>query len=525
MRHAILAALVVLPQDDWKAELKDVRIPMRDGKALAADVFLPPKAGKYPTVLIQTPYNKKSLGRPIATGDDTAGETGRGAVSDALGLLDREHYAYVVVDWRGFYGSKGAMEGVKRGAWKRGQDGFDCVEWIAVQPWSDGKVGTWGGSALGKQQFDTAAEKPPHLVCSVPLIAAMGQTYDSYYEGGVLLEGHVDKLDQLGFGVGKMVKENPSGSAPVWKFAERQTVRLDLVEVPCLLITGWWDNYPDWIIQTYDDLVAKAGERARKHSKLLIGPWDHVSIGIVNQGDLQFEKAAKASADAAKAFLDFHLRDARNEWDRTARVRYWTVGEEEWRTADSWAAVKRSVSTVHLSPDGSVGASPAGGKRTYRYDARSPVPTLGGANLPPMKHGPTFQTVLDSRKDVLSYSSGKLEKPLRINGNVEVSFEFEANRECVDFVATLCEVCDGKPVFLAQAALRTRPKGRTTATVKLSVVAAAVREWRLYVTSGCWPRYERNPHTGADHWDEKSALDVEVTLHHETAQVRIPVAE
>ena len=99
---------------------------------------------------------------------------GRGAISDLLVLKDREHYAYLVMDWRGFYASKKAAKGVARVGSLRGRDGYDIVEWIAAQSWSNGRVGTWGGSALGKIQFQTASQKPPHLVCAVPLIAAIG---------------------------------------------------------------------------------------------------------------------------------------------------------------------------------------------------------------------------------------------------------------------------------------------------------------------------------------------------------------
>ncbi len=524
MRITLLLLVLLAPQDEWKVEARDVQIPMRDGKSLAADLFLPPKAGKYPVVLIQTPYNKKGLGKPIGSKDATSNETGRGSISDALGLLDRDNYVYCVVDWRGFFASKGAMEGVDPKQWKRGQDGYDCVEWLASQAWSNGKIGMWGGSALGKQQLDTCAEHPPHLVCAVPLIASMGSTYDGYYEGGVLLESHVDKLDQLGFGVGKRVKESPLPSAPIWKYAERMTYRPETIEVPCLLITGWWDNFPDLIIKTFDDLGAKA----RPGSKLLIGPWDHVSIGIVEQGDWKFEKAAKMSADAAKAFFDFWLRDQKNGWDKTARVRYWTVNEEAWSDAEEWAKIKRSTRTLHLNPDGAIAVEAKKGTRVLAGDPRKPTPTLGGANLPPVKHGPTSQAELDGRKDVLVYAM-KLTSPLRVNGNVEISLPFASNRADFTICARLCDVgSDGKPILIADAAKRARLETGKTMTLRFSVTATtwpAGHELRIYLSTSNWPRYGRNPNTGADHWDEKTAVDVEITIEHEKAELRVPVVE
>ncbi len=518
---SVLCGLLV--QDEWKPELKEVRIPMRDGKAIAADIYLPPKAGRYPTVLIQTPYDKKRLGAPIA-GDKSEGpEAGRGAISDTLGLLDREHYAYVIVDWRGFFGSKEAMDGVKRGVWKRGQDGFDCVEWIARQAWSDGKVGTWGGSALGKQQFDTAIEQPPHLVCAVPLIASLGQTYESYYEGGVLLEFHVQMLDKLGFGVSAIVKANPKEDAIAWKVAERTTYRPDKIQVPCLLITGWWDNFPDQILKTFDDLAGNA----RAGSKLLIGPWDHVSVGLAKQGDRTFDGATKASADAARAFFDFHLRGADNGWDKSARVRYWTVNEEGWRDAESWSGIQRSSTSLWLAADGKIGNEKGAGSREYAVDPRNPTPTLGGANLPPAKHGPRSQSGLDKRSDVLVYTTGPLDRDLRVNGKVELSFEFTADRPTCDFTARLCE----GDMLMADAIRRCRDvkpgeKQRVTLIFPATAVTFAKgRELRIYLSSSNWPRYERNSHTGADHWDEKTAVELKATIHHESAELKLPIRE
>ncbi|MBI3097432.1 MAG: CocE/NonD family hydrolase [Planctomycetes bacterium] len=531
---AILFCLLVVDaasaQEPWKTEHPGVKIPMRDGKYLAADVYLPAREGKYPTVLVQTPYNRKNLGAPISGQKGLDSETGRGSVSDALGLLDREHYAYVVVDWRGFYGSRTAMDGASKRTWKRGQDGYDSVEWIAGQPWSDGKVGTWGGSALGKQQFDTAAERPPHLVCCVPLIAAMGQCYESYYEGGVLLEAHVERLEQLGYNVSAAVLKNPDGDTMVWKAAERLTYRPDRIGVPCLLITGWWDNYPDLVVRTFDDIVAKGGLEAQRHSRLLIGPWDHVSVGLAKQGDLAFPGAEKASATAAKAFFDRWLRGMENGWDDTPRVRYWAANGDRWEEAKSWKEISRRTVLLSLGSDGRIVSSdPATGPRSYSSDPRDPSPTLGGANLPPLPHGPTRQDALDSRKDLLAYTMDVRETPLPINGSVEFAFDFEADRSTCDFCARLCEVrSDGHSYLIADVARRARdlvPGKKSRITLRFPLTAYTIAKGsslRLYLGSTNSPRYERNTNAGQDHWDEHRAVPVTVTVHHEKAELRVP---
>ena len=126
---------------------QSVQIPMRVGKSLAADIYLPSNVGTYPTILVQTPYDR--------------------AVYQAQLPFQADAYAFVIVDMRGYFGSVGAINPSA----KPGQDGYDCVEWIAQQSWSDGHVGTWGPSALGVSQFQTARENTPPLDAAEPQVA------------------------------------------------------------------------------------------------------------------------------------------------------------------------------------------------------------------------------------------------------------------------------------------------------------------------------------------------------------------
>ena len=130
-----------------------IHIPMRDGCSLAADLYRPSSDGRFPTILIQTPYGRGQF-RPAMRGEDTN-----------HGLFDRSRFAFVIVDGRGFRGLKSASQNVTSS--NLGQDGFDAVEWIATHAWSNGLVGTWGPSALGRVQYLTAFERPPHLRCQL----------------------------------------------------------------------------------------------------------------------------------------------------------------------------------------------------------------------------------------------------------------------------------------------------------------------------------------------------------------------
>ncbi|HEY6172592.1 MAG TPA: CocE/NonD family hydrolase, partial [Candidatus Kapabacteria bacterium] len=141
-------------------------IPVRDGATLASDLYTMDSTVAKPVILIQTPYNK-ALYR-IAVNLPQAG----GSLP-----FDSVHYNYVTVDWRGFYASTAAA----KAGYDRGLDGYDIIEWIATQKWSNGKVGTWGGSALGMIQFQTAKHRPPHHICAVPFIIDYKTTYEKYF--------------------------------------------------------------------------------------------------------------------------------------------------------------------------------------------------------------------------------------------------------------------------------------------------------------------------------------------------------
>jgi len=145
-------------------------IPVRDGKTLAADLFSIDTSIARPLIVIQTPYNKfflrYTLGAPEATG--------------TVLLFDSVHYNYLTVDWRGFYASSSAGSP----GYDRGLDGYDIIEWAAEQRWCNGRVGTWGVSALGLIQFETMKHRPPHHVCAMPMMKDYKTKYTDFFPGG-----------------------------------------------------------------------------------------------------------------------------------------------------------------------------------------------------------------------------------------------------------------------------------------------------------------------------------------------------
>ncbi|MFZ9028746.1 MAG: CocE/NonD family hydrolase, partial [Crocinitomicaceae bacterium] len=161
----VLSSYVCLSQ--LTETLDNVWIPMRDGDSLQADVYIPSNVDSAEVILIQTPYNKEAINNlPMGVNQN----------------LDGQPYIWVIVDWRGFYGSNGAdVSNVNRG-----EDGYDVCEWISQQTWHKSRIGTWGPSALGRVQYSTAREHHPNHTCAVPLVAHPQQSYDDYFMNGVL---------------------------------------------------------------------------------------------------------------------------------------------------------------------------------------------------------------------------------------------------------------------------------------------------------------------------------------------------
>jgi putative CocE/NonD family hydrolase len=422
------------------------------------------------------------------------------------------------------------------------------VEWCAAQPWCDGKVGTWGGSALGKQQFDTAAEQPPHLVCCAPLIAFQGNRYESYYEGGVLLESHVRTLDGLGFGVSEAATAVRTPDKPVWRIVRNQSYTPEKISVPCLLISGWWDNYPREILEQYHDLVTKGGESARKHTRLVMGPWSHTQIDVPKQGDLEFKAAEDYSTNITMRFFDYFLRGKTdNGYDKLPRVHAFQC-HTGWVTGESWDKLAGKAQTRWLTIDGDIvtteprmapeGAAPG---RGFHYDPRQASPSIGGRNLPPMTHGPKNVTELERRKDVLVYATPELEAPLAVRGEVVLKVRVWCNRPDYDLHARLVDTnAKGESFLVSETILRAKLRDgksvqptRPAEGVELALrFAPHAYTWqkghrlKLILTGGSTPRYERNSHTGADAWDEKTAQDADITLDHHgpKAVLELPVA-
>ena len=409
-----------------------VSISMRDTKELAADVYIPDTEHARPTILIQTPYNKfyARYSLPLNVGIDLANSS----------------YNFVVVDWRGFYASASAYVANPN----RGEDGYDIIEWIIAQDWSDGQVGTWGASALGKIQFQTAKEQHPNHVCAVPLVASPEFLYQSYYPNGVYRTAYVEQLDALGYGMSTTLLANPHYNA-TWQYVENLNYYPEDIHIPMLMIGGWYDHNTEEMLKYFEALKLNSPVDVASQHRLLMGPWAHggfgtAQVGTSLQGELDFPEAAGWSDDKAMEFFAYYLLGAEIPWlTENPIIRYFQMGEMTWNGTDVWPPAGLVPSKYYLLNDGSLNLSMPIDANSFSeivYNPRDPSPTIGGATLnEDLLQGPYDQSeIVESRDDILIFTSDILAEPVRQIGNVSIKLFVESDRLDTDFAVRLCDV-------------------------------------------------------------------------------------
>jgi predicted acyl esterase len=483
-------------------------IPMSDEMTLEGDVYLPDNWTAGPVILIQTPYNKNLshfVGLPLGIG---------------YAQEDME-YAIVICDWRGFFGSTDALYA---GAPSRGQDGYDVVEWIAEQSWCNGKVGTWGPSALGRVQFMTAREHPPHLVCMVPVVAAPTYTYLEYYSNGAARTEYLEQLDALGFGTSPVVYAHPEKDF-TWDFAESANDYPDEIEIPALMIGGWYDHNVETMIATFSDLQTLSLPAVQTKHKLLMGPWTHgghgtASVGSGMQGELEYPEAVGWSVDRALEFFDFYLKDEANGWENYPAVTYFQMGDNEWLTSNQWPVSSTAPVKLFFQNDNSLKLDLPNSSQSLslNYDPQNPSVTIGGPTLRnDLDQGPYDQSILvESADDILVFTSVELTSDVTVKGSVTIQISISTDVVDTDVAVRLCDVYpDGRSMLVCDGIYRMRfangfepgdaielvPGELYSVQIEMPNTALTFKQGhriRVDVTGSNYPRFNRNMNTGGE---------------------------
>lgn len=433
---------------------KNEMVPMRDGIRLSTDIYLPSDKSrskeKLPTILFRTPYGKR---------------IGFALLSQCIS----KGYAIVTQDTRGRFESEGKSMSFLDDV----NDGYDTVEWIASQQWSNGKVGTFGMSAMGIVQYLMHISKPPHLTCQYIMAASQDLINDTIYQGGgfarSLTLGWL-KTNKFPFEIAELIisRENYK------ELQEKVSLRnhYSEINIPILHLAGWYDIFLQSTINAFEGIQKYGGQEAKEKQKLIIGPWTHSGIGSITgtmQGELRYPPNSQFNWFLKYVdWFDECLKGEDKGIEKSPKVNYYVMGDcnspnspgNEWRTSDVWPPVYVKERKFYFFPDGTISTerptlkNGKGGTINFIADPANPVPTRGGANLF-LKAGPMDQRSIESRDDVVTFSTPPLEKPLEVTGRIKVFLCASTDVVDTDFVAKLTDVYpDGRSMLLTDGIVR-----------------------------------------------------------------------
>ena len=471
---------------------RGVTAKMRDGVVLRADIYHPKAEGKFPVLLQRTPYNKAAQGE--------------------IGLMGAARgYVVVIQDVRGRYTSDGDWYPFRN----ESNDGHDTVEWAAALPYSNGKVGMFGGSYVGATQLLVAIAHPPHLAGICPIDTASNYHDGWTYQGGAF-EQWFDESWVSGLAqdtLNRSVIKNTNALLGAWNlplvnytlfnfpdpsFAPASVATLapyfldwlahpnyddywkqisieehyGEIDVPVLTVAAWYDIFLGGSLRNYVALKTRGGSDAARHGQhLLVRVGGHSGWGQ-KVGELDFGAAA-AENDPNQITLDWYdflFKGEKNEYAGKS-VKIFVMGANQWREEEDWP-LSRAQGTKYflhaakgansLRGDGSLSTSNPRGEAAdhYVYDPNSPAPTVGGPLCCDGEHlgpGPRDQRLVEARDDVLVYSSSAFSADTEVTGPVTLELYAASSAVDTDFTAKLVDVApDGFAQNLTEGIIRAR---------------------------------------------------------------------
>lgn len=511
----------ILQQSEPDDRAQHHMVTMRDGVKLATDVYLPsPTTSPAPTVLIRLPYDK----------------TGRYTFIPQVGEHFAAHgFVCVAQDVRGKYRSEGERNPFAHEA----DDGWDTIEWIIDQEWSNGLVGTWGDSYYGFTQWALASRTHPAHRAMVPRVT--GHRFgDMRPAGGLptftLLDWVIDAwaLPELILANGASHERLPAKDAahPSLPHGHDLLQRFIAVSkdpdsfvdsifpagdpaaqltIPALHTGGWFDNLQFWQL---DDWAAALESPAAEHQFLRMWTSDHEdyrwresAVGLTNDfgsdGDALANHIPDLLAEAI-SFLRHYLGGGEGRWPQP-KIRY-EHARVGLRSAAEWPPKRVQPVTLHLAP-GALSPDPAGSAAdvVWVHDPADPVPfpipSEWGQNRP----GLPDEQALHERDDVVTFTTEELDRHLDLAGRVTFTGRISAQTERTHVIARLLDVApNGEARLICANASDVVADSVSPFAIRMGDTAYRLpsgHRLRLAISSSLHGQYPVHPGTDADPWE------------------------
>ncbi|HMK54832.1 MAG TPA: CocE/NonD family hydrolase [Methanobacteriaceae archaeon] len=547
---------------------------MRDGVKLISDVWMPQPDGKYPVILIRTPYGRSA---PYMN-------------YTAMGEYFASHgYVFMVQDVRG----KGDSQGDFNFLFQEGQDGYDTIEWAANQPWANGKVGMMGSSYMGADQWLAAREKPPHLTCIAPT-SATGRYMEEipsiggvFYMGWVLPwtlqnNGRTQDLNTQNINLTAAFNHRPlinadeviGTSVPLYRqFLEHSTMddywkRIQFTEqdftqfsLPTMTTCGWFDTDQPGALFYWRGV--KKNFPNQNDQYIIIGPWIHSATfepgaQLSKIGDLPVSGARIDVYGNHLSFFDHYLKNqtnTTNNSDNTTdnsnlpQATVYLTGINKWINLTTYPPEDINITPLYLQSEGQANTYNGNGFLVWSLNnsantssantslnntnASSDSYTYDPANPRPVAMGSFAVDCLttENRSDVLVYTTSSLEEPVMILGPVAVELYAASDTKDTDFTARVLDVYpNGTAINLGPeecgGAIRARFRQGFDKEVLLEPgkiekyrielfdighVFLAGHKIRIEISSSAYPMLHPNPNTG-----NPIATDTQSQIAHQT---------
>jgi putative CocE/NonD family hydrolase len=534
---------------------------MRDGVLLSADIYAPRgKAGRFPVILYRTPYDNLL-----------------DWIVESCIFYAQHGYVAVAEDVRGRYDSQGEFY-----PWtSEFNDGYDTIEWIGKQPWCDGNVGMAGASYVGYVQWQAAVMGSRYLKTIVPRVMGHQLHESPHYQGGAFglgvnatwsfrttgrtmqrIDGYQWQqlfstlpLKDLTKAAGKTTPQfNDWIDHPdyddYWKALAIEE-RFEDIKVPAFQIGGWYDLYAAGFFEFLNGVKKRGGSpAARRHQKLLIGPWVHTAC--VNQmtaaGEVDFGKSSLVDfMQWELRWMDRWLKGVKNGVENDAPLRIFVMGTNQWRDEHEWPLARTKFSPWYFHSGGSANSLLGDGKLSikpptqeqpdrFAYNPMFPVPTRGGCNCcnpEIVAWGAYDQRSVEHRNDVLVYTSDPMTADMEVTGPVVVKLHAATDCRDTDFTAKLVDVHPhGYARNLCDGIIRGRYRESTAKqrllspgqsyefTIDLwptSNVFVKGHRIRVEISSSNFPRFDRNLNTGGRFGYETEMRTANQTVYHDRA--------